>query len=154
LEPNSRSIPWLKGAGMKPSSLDDVNQSDCDESDVSLHYSSETLLHVIFTSIVISLDECIFSLKHCESSETPIQEIRRALSLISGLKNALVGNSQVTEQMDHSYSILESKLQKSFSSNDLEMLCKIRATIYEIAESWDLEEELFNSSELHPKVVH
>ena len=142
---------------MKPSELDyvfDFNQSDCDESDVSNYYSNETLVYVIYSSIVKSLDNCIFSLKQCESSEMPIKEIRRALSLISGLKNALVGSSKTAEQMHHSYSVLESKLQQSFSSNDLEMLCQIRATIYEIAESWDLEEELINSSEPQPKVVH
>jgi len=80
--------------------------------------------------------------------------MRRALSLISGLKNALVGSSKTVEQMHHSYSVLESKLQQSFSASDIELLYKIRSTIHEIAESWDLEEELFNSSESQPKVVH
>jgi flagellin-specific chaperone FliS len=142
---------------MKPSELDYVfnfNQSDCDESDVSNYYSNETLVYVIYSSIVKSLDNCIFSLKQCESSEMPIKEIRRALSLISGLKNALVGSSKTAEQMHHSYSVLESKLQQSFSASDIELLGQIRSTIHEIAESWDLEEELFNSSELTPKVVH
>jgi flagellin-specific chaperone FliS len=142
---------------MKPSELDYVfnfNQSDCDESDVSNYYSNETLVYVIYSSIVKSLDNCIFSLKQCESSEMPIKEIRRALSLISGLKNALVGSSKTAEQMHHSYSVLESKLQQSFSTSDIELLGQIRSTIHEIAESWDLEEELFNSSDLHPKVVH
>ena len=142
---------------MKPSELDyffNFNQSDCDESDVSNYYSNETLVYVIYSSIVKSLDNCIFSLKQCESSEMPIKEILRALSLISGLKNALVGSSKTAEQMHHSYSVLESKLQQSFSTSDIELLGQIRSTIHEIAESWDLEEELFNSSELHPKVVH
>ena len=142
---------------MKPSELDsvyDFNQSDCDESDISNYYSNETLVHVIYSSIVKSLDNCIFSLKRFESSDSSLLEIRRVFSLISGLKNALVGSSKTAEQMHHSYSVLESKLQQSFSTSDIELLCQIRTTIHEIAESWDLEERSFNSSESHSKYVH